>query len=72
MLPSYEIIDPSIHIMIDKTSDMNCLLKENKKLKITTYAVIGLSLLTVLGLIIYFSPKSKKKKKKKEEEKNIY
>jgi len=55
---SYEIIDPGTHILVDKKSDMNFLFKENKKLKMITYAVIGFSIITVLGLMIYTSSKA--------------
>ena len=55
---SYEIIDPGTHILVDKKSDMNFLLEENKKLKMITYAVIGFSIITVLGLMIYTSSKA--------------
>lgn len=55
---SYEIIDPGTHILVDKKSDMNFLFEENKKLKMITYAVIGFSIITVLGLMIYTSSKA--------------
>ena len=45
---SYEIIDPGTHILVDKKSDMNFLLEENKKLKMITYAVIGFSIIDTI------------------------
>ncbi len=63
MLQSYEIIDPSNHVMIDKSSDMNLLIQDNKKLKITTQVVIGLSLLTLLAIITYLSSRPNQEEK---------
>lgn len=63
MLQSYEIIDPSNHIMIDKSSDMNLLIQDNKKLKITTQVVIGLLLLTLLAIITYLTSRPNQEEK---------
>jgi RsiW-degrading membrane proteinase PrsW (M82 family) len=63
MLPSYEIIDPSTHVMIDKSSEMSALIQKNKNLKITSYLVIGLSLLTVLALMTYYTSNTKQEEK---------
>jgi hypothetical protein len=56
---SYEIIDPSLHVMVNKASDQATLLNENKDLK-QWNSIIIISSLIILGAVIALSLKQKR------------
>lgn len=61
MSKSHEIIDPSLYVMIEKTSNQNILSIENENVKKINFIII-ISIMAVIGLgtLYYSSQKSKK------------
>ena len=61
MSKSHEIIDPSLYVMIEKTSNQNILSIENENVKRINFIII-ISIMAVIGLSsIYYSSQKRKK-----------
>ena len=61
MSKSHEIIDPSLYVMIEKTSNQNLLSIENENVKTINFILI-ISIMAVIGLSsIYYSNQKRKK-----------
>ena len=61
MSKSYEIIDPSLYVMIEKASNQNILSIENEKVKKINFIII-VSIVAAIGLSsIYYSNQKRKK-----------
>jgi len=61
MSKSYEIIDPSLYVMIKKASNQNILSIENEKIKKINFIII-ISIVAAIGLSsIYYSNQKRKK-----------
>ena len=61
MSKSYEVIDPSLYVMIEKTSNQNLLSIENENVKRINFILI-ISIIAVIGLSsIYYSNQKRKK-----------
>ena len=61
MSKSYEIIDPSLYVMIKKASNQNILSIENEKVKKINFIII-ISIMATIGLsFIYYSNQKRKK-----------
>lgn len=60
MSKSHEIIDPSLYVMVEKTSNQNILKIENENVKKINFIII-ISIMAVIGLgtLYYISQKSK-------------
>lgn len=55
MSKSHEIIDPSLYVMIEKTSNQNILSIENENVKRINFIII-ISIMAIIGLSsIYYS-----------------
>jgi hypothetical protein len=63
MSPYYEIINPSNHIIVEKGSELNFLIEENKQLKLSNNVIVGVTILATLILIIYASSQPKKEER---------
>ena len=64
MSKSHEIIDPSLYVMIEKTSNQNILSIENENVKRINFIII-ISIMTVIGLSsLYYSNQKRKKRMK--------
>lgn len=64
MSMSYEIFDPSLHMMVDKSSDQITLMNENKKLKNLNTIILAGSFF-VLSMILISVIKHNNKADKK-------
>jgi len=61
MSKSHEIIDPSLYVMIEKTSNQNILSIENENVKRINFIII-ISIMAIIGLSsIYYSSQKRKK-----------
>jgi len=59
MLTSYEIIDPSTHVVLDKASDQNTLLQKNMKLRNLNQIIITSLVFITIGITYYKNQKVK-------------
>lgn len=61
MSKSHEIIDPSLYVMIEKTSNQNILSIENENVKRINFIII-ISIMALIGISsIYYSSQKRKK-----------
>lgn len=60
MSTSFEIIDPSMNIMIDRTSNQNTLLDENHNLKNLNLVIIISSITFITIIYLYYKNKKDK------------
>ncbi len=60
MSTSYEIIDPSLHVMVDKASDQTTLINENHNLKNLNLIIVISSIVVISVSVIYHMNHQKK------------
>lgn len=61
MSKSFEIIDPSLHVMVDKAYNQTSIISENKKLKnLNTLIIISAVVIISISLVYYQYPNTDK------------